>query len=171
MPSFKSKIDEMVNLVEDQKLKTQLKRSLYIAGGAIASKKLGQIPRDFDMYVRNKALANKLRAYFLKENFPDVTVTEKAIKYKNSGISTKWAGSPRSIVMGFDFKHNWAWYSPQDGVVILPDANKSILSRQLKYNDKAFSPETGPARVKKFKSRGWEITNKELSKINKLAGL
>lgn len=170
MTSFKDKIDEMANLIADPKLKAQLKRSLYIAGGAIASKHLGQTPRDFDMYVRSMSLAMKLRAYFQKENIPGVTVTEKAIKFKESGISTKWAGSPRAIVTGFDFKHNWAWYAPGEGVVILPEAKSSILTRQLKYNKNAASPHTGPARVEKFKGRGWKITDKEMSLINRLAG-
>jgi hypothetical protein len=93
------KMNKWLASIEDETLRAKVKDNYIVTGGAIASMLLGDNPNDFDIYLKDKDVAESLVNYYIK----NVTLTDKvkvleARKSENGGVSVyiKSAGIVRS---------------------------------------------------------------------------
>jgi hypothetical protein len=63
---IKTKIIKWVETIDDKELREEIKQSVVVTGGCIASMLLNEDVKDFDIYFSNIDVANKVTDYYLK---------------------------------------------------------------------------------------------------------
>jgi hypothetical protein len=169
-------------------LRKEFEQKAFIGGGAIYSLYNGSEPNDYDFFLTDKDLVNRLREAIIKhlndfsnpeslyinekENMIHGSVfghryliTDNAIsvdgKYQ---IITRWVGEPEEVISEFDFKHNMYCYRNKE--LHTYSQWDYLEDNKLRYNEKRARDICGTIiRVKKFVERGHTITNREMSKM------
>jgi hypothetical protein len=158
---------------------------LYVAGGAFASMLQGDVPKDVDIYCSDEKYADKLKSELTTKHYIEIADASQYREYydENGKMVSEWAitmkntasfifrnsGEPKSIKSTFDFVHTTPHYEFQtsqevDLLYISPLAYHCAVNKLLIPNN----PKTvTPARIEKFKSRGYtqyeNASNKVLS--------
>ncbi|TVX86016.1 hypothetical protein [Paenibacillus agilis] len=179
---------EKNNLIADlpAHLQDDFAKEGYISGGCIYSLYNDKEPKDYDFFVRSRSLSDKLREFFMslvvQETTDDgepkkkniyivhykgnrVVITKNAISIGNKyQIITKFIGTPKEVVIEFDFKHNMFYH--QNGRIDTLSDWDYLDSNSLFYNEQRARDISGTIiRVHKFCERGMTITNAEMCKM------
>jgi hypothetical protein len=175
-------LDGWIASVADCELAGCLRREAYIAGGAIASLLLGEPVQDYDVYVRQAATAQALKAYYeaFFEHHPapvhdphhpfaladeptapcrPLTMTSNAV-YLSTRIQlmTSFYGEPNWMVSLYDYEHCTGYYTAGEGrLVVSAAARQAIAMRSLHYRPGALFPMLSLLRLPKFIARGYTI--------------
>lgn len=168
--------NELIRLLPTQ-LWQQFEAEAYISGGCIYSLYHDKKPKDYDFFLVNQSLVDKLREYFIDragykgsdlsggvyDGLP-LLVTNNAISIGKYQIITQWVGEPNEVIQEFDFKHNmYYWRNTRVNAV----CDWSYLKgKALVYNEQRARDIVGTiVRVPRFIQRGMTITQKEMSKV------
>ncbi|UNY48747.1 hypothetical protein P9294_gp032 [Bacillus phage FADO] len=185
-PSFKLKkvesqlkkaTDKFAELLPKQ-FREEFKEKSFLGGGAIYCLYNGKEPKDYDFFLKDKELGDRLRTYFVDNdrlkykngvlvstyNNKRLVVTDNAISIGDYQIITRWSGTPKEVIREFDFKHNM-YYFCNNRIEALTKW-KYLDDNKLYYNEERARDICGTIiRVKKFVERGFTITNSEMSKM------
>lgn len=157
-------------------LREEFREKSYISGGAIFSLYHDETPKDYDFFLRDKEIIDKLYTYFKKTvpmkyikgvkqgNYKglNLIMTDNAITIGKYQIITYFHGSPQEVIDEFDFKHNQFYCV--DGKIYTVSGWEYLEEKKLYYNKKRARDICGTIiRVKKFVQRGFLITNKEMA--------
>lgn len=179
------KIDEWLNSIEDETLRSDLDKNIIVTGGCIASMLLKEKVNDYDIYFRTRELVDRVYKYYKSKtdlhetNMPyvpedidieGVSEDETAKKYepvfftKNAitltgkmQIVMRFCGDPEEIHDNFDFVHCMNYWDSKDRKVTLKkDALEVLLTKELTYVGSLY-PLCSIIRTRKFIQRGWTI--------------
>lgn len=100
-----------------------------------------------------------------KGKYTATYITSNAISLTDSiQLILRFVGEPSKIHENFDFLHATNFYSKKTGLVLVPEAVESIVTRELKYVGSLY-PIASIFRLRKFIQRGWTINVGEILKI------
>jgi hypothetical protein len=92
-----------------------------------------------------------------KPDYHPVFLSSNAITLKGDiQLILRFFGGPDAIHENFDFVHCMNYWTPQDGVVLNPEALESLLTKNLRYKGSLY-PVCSVFRSRKFIERGWKI--------------
>lgn len=137
-------------------------KDFYIAGGCIYSIWNNKLPKDYDIFCKNKKALSKIKRYFEKHicNFK----SKNAITYGKYQFITKWCGDADKEVNKFDFKHNMFYYD-DDGLHNVAEWDY-LDSNSLVFNDlRARDVSSVVTRIPKFVARGMDIDNEQIGEM------
>lgn len=167
------KLEQFLQLIEDLDMRRQLNETLYFAGGCIYCLRNGKEVKDYDLFLKDSGIIEKL----VKLDFWSYT-SDYALTYGKFQIVIKYFGEPESCVGQFDFKHNMHYYIPGDHKIRCayvdeyldeePDFDhfKYLETNELHFNEnRARDIEGVWLRIEKFTSRGMTITKNTKKKI------
>jgi hypothetical protein len=167
-----SKLEEFLSRIEDLELKDALKEKLYFAGGCIYCLRNDKTPKDYDMFLMDDELIERLKNLDIWSFTSDYALT--CGKFQ---IVIKYFGEPDDCVGQFDFKHNMHYYIPGTGKIMCgytdelhrdPDIDDYIYleTNELHFNEnRARDIEGVWLRIKKFTDRGMTISKETKKKI------
>lgn len=147
------------------KYQKQFRENAFIAGGCIYDLANDREPKDYDFFVSNRKLVNKLANAF-RNGTAIRAYSNNAITFGDGEyqIVTKYIGSPEDVVGQFDFKHNMFYF--YHGKVVGLVEQSYLKSKRLVFNAERARDIAGILlRIPKFISRGMTITNSELASI------
>lgn len=147
----------------------------YISGGAIASMLNKEVPKDFDVYCRDRRIGNAIRELLTQQYTPEIKevdekyrevdcwkipgkmVTEKSITMENNmSFIVMHYGEPSEIKATFDFLHCTPHYDiAEDKLYISRAQYDSIKSKTLVVNN---PDRVVLHRLEKFTTRGWDTS-------------
>lgn len=170
---------ELISLLP-VKFRKVFKDNSFIAGGCIYSLYNDLEVKDYDFFVTNQEIANKLLVYFSNYNGLDshknweilkgtykgleLIVTDNAITIGKYQIIIRWVGSIEDVVSQFDFKHNMFYF--HNGEIGTLSDFKYLQDNKLLYNEDRARDICGTLiRVNKFVKRGMNIYPEEMAKI------
>jgi hypothetical protein len=92
--TIEEKINKWLATIEDTELQKEVKNNYILTGGAIASMLMGDLPNDYDVYIANVDVAEKLALYYVKQltggDLTDVKVEKSKgrveVKITSSGV-------------------------------------------------------------------------------------
>lgn len=168
--------------VGDEIMLNLLRRSSFLAGGAIASLMRKEQPKDFDYWFLDEESANKARYLFdiSAARWPQVEVLAKtgnAVTFKmKTADNTVFQfitrvcgkGSPRDVVRTFDFQHTTAYAKFNHGIVFPEDFEYLVDNKLLRVHPYYEGP-LNPARLAKFEARGWRLEDPGTVQLHTLA--
>ena len=79
--NIQNKMDQWLNTITDEKLRTSVKNSLLVSGGCITSLLLGEDVNDYDIYIQKRDVLLKLTEYYLA-NYQDLQILDGADKVR-----------------------------------------------------------------------------------------
>lgn len=147
--SIDSKIQEWLKTIDNESLRTEVKKDLIVTGGCIASMLLKEPVNDYDIYFKTKSTCFKIAEYYVskikkvyKNNISDSTVEvvdSKNIPVKNYEVDTddycKWSFFKQGLEKSEEDRvkiyipHIGYWRRKDD----LPDENQDELSYEPVY--------------------------------------
>lgn len=154
------------------KIPVKIKDKIYFAGGCIYSLANNLQPKDYDLFLVDNSLVDKLKQLDIW-NY----TSEYALTLGKYQIITKYYGEPYDCVGQFDFKHNMYYYKPFTGHII--SANEEELEKQfdcynfLHTNELIFNENRARdiegvfLRIGKFVARGMIISKQTKKEIKK----
>ena len=154
------------------KIPVKIKDKIYFAGGCIYSLANNLQPKDYDLFLVDNSLVDKLKQLDIW-NY----TSEYALTLGKYQIVTKYYGEPYDCAGQFDFKHNMYYYKPFTGHII--SANEEELEKQFDcYNflhtnelifneNRARDIEGVLLRIGKFVARGMIISKQAKKEIKK----
>lgn len=149
-------------------IQTILKTKTYLAGGAIRSRLLNQIPKDYDIFFLDRESRSKVMMHL--EGMSNVLFTHNAYTVRGDEGSIpfqlirKDLGSPTEVVSRFDFTCNMNFYMPANDWSDVAYIDH-ILERKLVFNPKACAPLSALIRLNRFLKEGWTIESTSLARI------
>jgi hypothetical protein len=167
---IQDKINDWIDAIESPRMKHLVKNNAIVAGGAIASLLNHEIPRDFDVYLRNEYALENIAQYYDRssrhKSYYPVYATQNAITLADGiQVILRFHGEPEQITQNFDFLHCKGFYTMWDGeMTIPPESLKVIVNKQLHYVSNKY-PIGSLIRMCKFVSRGWSISPEQIIKI------
>ncbi len=187
---------EWANTITDPYLKDKVLTNAYIAGGAILSLYKKEEPNDLDIYFQDFDTAKRLLKYYnisgstivftdiqnninqrllltntsysIKEekDFYPIFVTRNTLTLNNKiQLVFRYIGDPYYVLSKFDFAHTKMYWNLIERVNIQDVAKDSIISNELQYFPGAY-PLSSLFRVKKYLTRGWNISIGQLLKLS-----
>jgi hypothetical protein len=179
-----------IDSVTEPELACRLRDEAYIAGGAIASLLLDEQVQDYDVYVREEATAQAVKAYYeeffrrypappfdprhpftaaadLSEPCRPLAMTANAVylSYRIQ-LMTVFYGEPAWMVSNYDFHHCSGYYTAREGrLVVLEEARQAIAARSLHYRPGRTFPMLSVLRLPKFIARGYTIDLAQLFQL------
>lgn len=180
------KINEWLESIEDEKLRVDIERNIIVTGGCIASMLLREKVNDYDIYFRDRELADQVYKYYKgktdltsndrpyrpedgeenvvseedqeSKSYKPVFFTKNAITLTGRmQIIMRFVGEPDEIHDNFDFVHCMNYWDSKDRKTTLrKDALEALLTRELTYVGSLF-PLCSIIRTRKFIQRGWTI--------------
>lgn len=154
------------------KIPVKIKDKIYFAGGCIYSLANNLQPKDYDLFLVDNSLVDKLKQLDIW-NY----TSEYALTLGKYQIVTKYYGEPYDCAGQFDFKHNMYYYKPFTGHII--SANEEELEKQfdcynfLHTNELIFNKNRARdiegvfLRIEKFVARGMIISKQTKKEIKK----
>lgn len=154
------------------KVPIDIKDKIYFAGGCIYSLANNRQPKDYDLFLVDNSLVDKLKQLDIW-NY----TSEYALTFGKYQIVTKYYGEPYDCAGQFDFKHNMYYYKPFAGHII--SANEEELEQQfdcynfLHTNELIFNENRARdiegvfLRIEKFVARGMIISKQTKKEIKK----
>jgi hypothetical protein len=171
-----------IDSVTDPQLVCRLRDEAYVAGGAIASLLLDEPVQDYDVYVREEATAQAVKAYYeeffrrhpappfdprhpfiaapaLTEPCRPLAMTANAVYLSYCiQLMTIFYGEPAWMVSNYDFHHCSGYYTAREGrLVVLEETRQAIAARSLRYRPGRTFPMLSVLRLPKFIARGYTI--------------
>ena len=162
--------EQLALSIKNRKIRKIVFEQSYIAGGAIASLVLNEIPNDLDIYFYDKEQCKKVIAYFRKyHNDRCLKFSDNALLvYPNIHFIFKFYGKPRNTIRRFDFLHCRAFYEPNtDKLFIAQHAMHYIRNKKLMYIQEFKIDHYNVYRLMKFLEKGWTIKRSSLKKLFK----
>lgn len=165
-------IDELCELLNND-LADIVRTRTYVAGGAIVSLVLGQVPNDYDVFISDERSAEVLRTGIkhtaittnskLAPWIKAITANGITIKLPSDKviqIVTRFYGPPSRVFETFDFTHCRCYYkySNED----LSYDRNLILSKKLIYDGVDKFPVNSIKRMIRFVRRGYDIDNESI---------
>lgn len=154
------------------KIPVKIKDKIYFAGGCIYSLANDRQPKDYDLFMIDNSLVEKLKQL----NIWDF-ISEYALTLGKYQIVTKYYGEPYDCVGQFDFKHNMYYYKPFSGHIVSVNEEEEemkfdcygfIKTNELFFNEKRARDIEGVfLRIKKFVKRGMKISKQTKKTIKK----
>ena len=97
--------EQLALSIKNRKIREIVFEQSYIAGGAIASLVLNEIPNDLDIYFYDKEQCKKVIVYFRKyHNDRCLKFSDNALLvYPNIHFIFKFYGKPQNTIRRFDF--------------------------------------------------------------------
>ena len=144
--------DASIHLLGDE----SLLENAFIAGGAIRSIMEKEAPSDYDIFLKNDSLVDRIRGsgVFTSENAVTFYCNEHKIQ-----VITNEFGKPSKIVGEFDFTMNMNYYCPvQKRIVITHPVD--VFNRTLRINPKCRNKVGTLVRIHKFLERGYKLQNR-----------
>jgi hypothetical protein len=158
-------------------LQVEVRKNVYIAGGAIVNFLLGVPVADYDLFIVEDAVRDSMRAWFKEQEWNDESrgwrikaMTENGVTLDFGGdliyqVVTRFTGKPERVFKSFDFEHCKAFYVPASQHY---HANEDlILNKKLVYTGDDDYPLNTMKRLIKFIRRGWDIDNENVLNLAK----
>ena len=168
-----SKFEDLLSKFDDLELRNSLKNKLYFAGGCIYCLKNDKEVKDYDLFLIDNSLIEKIKNINIWSFSSDYALTFG--KYQ---IVIKYFGEPALCVGQFDFKHNMHYYIPKSNKISCAyveeifeeepafDDYKYLLTNELHFNEnRARDIEGVWLRIEKFTKRGMVISKETKKKI------
>ncbi len=154
------------------KIPVEIKDKIYFAGGCIYSLANNRQPKDYDLFLKDNSLMEKLKNLSIW-NY----VSEYALTIGKYQIVTKYYGEPYECVGQFDFKHNMYYYEPFSEKIISVNEEEEEMqfdcydflnTNELFFNEKRARDIEGVyLRIEKFVKRGMKISKQTKKTIKK----
>ena len=154
------------------KVPIDIKDKIYFAGGCIYSLANNRQPKDYDLFLKDNSLMEKLKNLSIW-NY----VSEYALTIGKYQIVTKYYGEPYECVGQFDFKHNMYYYEPFSEKIISVNEEEEEMqfdcydflnTNELFFNEKRARDIEGVyLRIEKFVKRGMKISKQTKKTIKK----
>lgn len=175
--------------IEDKEIRALIKKHGYVTGGAIPCMLMDDYVNDYDIYLNNKEVVDKVLAYFKNDNKVSTTndidsiidnikttptpkkfkvnlITNNSINFSDKiQIVVGFYGEPEQVIKSFDFAHIKSYFLLDNSeLVVKEDVYKLIFEKELVYTGSSY-PLSSFLRTKKYIKKGWNITNTEMIKI------
>lgn len=154
-------------------LRDEVRQTMFIAGGAIASLAHGQPPKDIDVFFTSEDVYKRFKTW-AADHRSDYYEGPNSFRYESDqtifNCVGRITGSPAEVVGTFDFLHTQSFYYPVEQQL---KVHPAALKKELIYNEhQALSPAVSMRRVFRFLNRGYTISTAEVNKIiDDIAGL
>lgn len=173
---LEQKFEEFLQKIECPKLRGELKKRLYFAGGCIYCLRNDKVVKDYDMFLTDGDIIDDLKNLSIW-----CFTSEYALSVGKFQVVIKYFGEPDVCVGEFDFKHNMHYYVPYSGKIECGyseeysedeepvfDDFKYLQTNELFFNEnRARDIEGVYLRIKKFVDRGMTISKETKRKIKK----
>lgn len=169
------KFEEFLLNFEDLELRSLLQKKMYFAGGCIYCLKNDNAVKDYDLFLIDDSLIEKIKNVNIWSFMSDYALTRG--KYQ---VVIKYFGEPNFCVGQFDFKHNMHYYLPKSNKISCAyvdelyleepefDDFKYLQTNELYFNEnRARDIEGVWLRIEKFTKRGMTISKETKKKIKK----
>lgn len=155
-----------------RKIPVKIKDKIYFAGGCIYSLANDRQPKDYDLFMIDNSLVEKLKQLNIWN-----CMSEYALTLGKYQIVTKYYGEPYDCVGQFDFKHNMYYYKPFSGHIVSVNEEEEEMefdcyaflnTNELFFNEKRARDIEGVfLRIEKFVKRGMKISKQTKKTIKK----
>lgn len=145
-----------------------LREHTFLAGGCFASMLSGDPVKDWDVWITNPWIRDRVKEQILERPTEAVVfVTENAISFRNNFQLILYdSGSPEEIIANFDFKHCQSYYVTRLNSLHIPQLTlEACKHKRLLPNREEIQQE----RYERFLKRGWTIDKGELENMILLA--
>lgn len=144
--------DASMELLKDD----SLMHHAFIAGGAVRSLIEGEPPQDYDIFLKDNSLVDKIRG-------SGVFTSPNAVTFYSGGhkiqIITNEFGKPSKIVGEFDFTMNMNYYCPTQKRIVVMHPH-DIAARVLRINPRCRNKVGTLVRIQKFLARGYHLQDR-----------